>query len=248
MDEVANHIATNLKHNDMICACRHILFVCLFLGIQLAYGQESIFDLRLNINLTNRTTYEVLKTVEEEISYNFSYDADIIDANKIISVNSQSESLRNILNYIFNDSTLIYKIVDKHIVIYRDITDIQEYYTILVADSIPVLEIRGKIIDKNTQSPIEYANIGILGKSIGTISNSDGDFVLKIPPAYINDTIGISCIGYKIFAEPAINYLPETRVIRLIPDYIPIQEVQLIRSLLITAIQIHYLHPFIVNQ
>ena len=225
MDEVANHIATNLKHNDMICACRHILFICLFLGIQLAYGQESIFDLRLNINLTNRTTYEVLKTVEEEISYNFSYDADIIDANKIISVNSQSESLRNILNYIFNDSTLIYKIVDKHIVIYRDITDIQEYYTILVADSIPVLEIRGKIIDKNTQSPIEYANIGILGKSIGTISNSDGDFVLKIPPAYINDTIGISCIGYKIFAEPAINYLPETRVIPLIPDFIPIQEV-----------------------
>lgn len=225
MEEDANHIAINIKHNNKICAFRYIIFIYLFFLFQLSYGQKSIFDSRLDIYLTNRTVYDVLKTIEKKISYSFSYNADILDANKIVSVNSQNESLKNILNYIFNDSALLYKIVDNHIIIYKAITDIQEYYTILISDSIPVLEIKGKIIDKNTQKPIEYANIGILGKSIGTISNSDGKFILKIPPEYINDTIGISCIGYKIFAEPAIEYFPAPKIIPLIPDYIPIQEV-----------------------
>ncbi len=44
---------------------------------------------------------------------------------------------------------------------------------------------------------IPYMNIGILGTSIGTVSNSNGEFKLSIPNENLNDTILFSALGFK---------------------------------------------------
>lgn len=44
---------------------------------------------------------------------------------------------------------------------------------------------------------IQYANIGIPGANIGTISNPDGSFALNIPGKWLNDSITFSSIGYS---------------------------------------------------
>jgi hypothetical protein len=41
--------------------------------------------------------------------------------------------------------------------------------------------IKGKIIDAKTSDPIFAANVGIKGTTIGTRSDFDGNFELKIP-------------------------------------------------------------------
>jgi hypothetical protein len=60
-------------------------------------------------------------------------------------------------------------------------------------------EIKSKIADFSTFQPIESASIYIKNTTIGTISNTDGRFVLVVPQEFEKDTLVISSIGYKSF-------------------------------------------------
>ena len=61
--------------------------------------------------------------------------------------------------------------------------------------------IKGKITNKNG-IPLEYASIGLIGTTIGTVSNSEGVFIFKIPEKYKNNTLRISMLGYKSYNIP----------------------------------------------
>ena len=56
--------------------------------------------------------------------------------------------------------------------------------------------IKGKILDQSNRKPIAYANIGIVNTGVGTISNEDGTFSLKLPDQNKNDSLLFSAIGY----------------------------------------------------
>lgn len=57
--------------------------------------------------------------------------------------------------------------------------------------------VKGKIVDKN-ENPISYANIGMLNKEMGTVSNINGFFELFLDKKTItdNDSLKISCLGF----------------------------------------------------
>ena len=59
------------------------------------------------------------------------------------------------------------------------------------------IEIKGKIVDKKSGASLSYAGLTVVGTNISTISNSEGDFSLKIPKEMIDPKIKISFIGYK---------------------------------------------------
>jgi hypothetical protein len=56
---------------------------------------------------------------------------------------------------------------------------------------------KGSIVDKNSKETLSYVNIGVVGKSIGTVSNNKGSFQIELDEKYDNDTLKISSIGYK---------------------------------------------------
>ncbi|HEC43974.1 MAG TPA: carboxypeptidase-like regulatory domain-containing protein [Bacteroides sp.] len=95
-------------------------------------------------------------------------------------------------------------------------------------DSLSYHPIQGKIVDVRTDKPIIFANIYLAGTNIGTVSNSDGEFIVKIPLYIENKTIIISSIGYKN-TELLIDQLISDYVeVRLEPSPIPIEEVTII--------------------
>ncbi|MFY7741190.1 MAG: carboxypeptidase-like regulatory domain-containing protein [Flavobacterium sp.] len=58
--------------------------------------------------------------------------------------------------------------------------------------------ISGSVIDIENNSVIQYVNIGIINKSIGTVSNSKGVFTLKLNDiSNLKDSLVFSHIGYK---------------------------------------------------
>ena len=61
-----------------------------------------------------------------------------------------------------------------------------------------VINIKGRVIDKKTQEAIPYVNIAIIGIPLGTITNKDGYFDLKIPGQLEDKEISISAIGYQM--------------------------------------------------
>ncbi len=223
---VADHIIKSPVPNVCNSFTRTIIIFILFVsGIGLAYSQDSIFDYRLNISLNNYSVYDVFRVIEKEINYNFSYNSSLIDADRIISVNCRDKPLREILDRIIDNKTLEYRVIGNNIVIYEHGSNIEKIQGEVLPESVSILKIEGKIIDKNTQKPVEYANISLIGKSIGTVSNTDGEFIMKISPSFLYDSIGVSCIGYELFKEQVINLVSKNNVISLVPDFIPIQEV-----------------------
>ena len=56
---------------------------------------------------------------------------------------------------------------------------------------------RGHIMDEETMNPISYASVGVLGKEIGSISDSAGTFKVNLPTQVKeSDTILITSVGY----------------------------------------------------
>ncbi|MEI8135831.1 MAG: carboxypeptidase-like regulatory domain-containing protein, partial [Bacteroidota bacterium] len=55
----------------------------------------------------------------------------------------------------------------------------------------------GVLLDSAYSQPIEFANIGIVGKGFGTVTNDKGEFNFSLPDSLANSPIKLSMIGYK---------------------------------------------------
>jgi CubicO group peptidase (beta-lactamase class C family) len=62
---------------------------------------------------------------------------------------------------------------------------------------VPVVAIKGMLVNDSTGEPLRYATIQFLRKGINTVSNEDGRFILKIPAGDETDSIFISHVGYR---------------------------------------------------
>lgn len=82
------------------------------------------------------------------------------------------------------------------------------------------LPVRGLVLDKASKQPVAYANIGIVGSPIGTLSNADGSFLILLPNHYLADSLLISHLGYTA-QSIAVRAIGPDLVIGLQPE--PIQ-------------------------
>ena len=58
----------------------------------------------------------------------------------------------------------------------------------------------GTVLNKQDNTPVEYVNIGIPGKDIGTVSDRSGIFNISLTETSDNDTLLFSCTGYQTVA------------------------------------------------
>ncbi len=82
-----------------------------------------------------------------------------------------------------------------------------------------------KIVDNETNEPVVFASVYLAGSSIGTVSNIDGEFILKIPVDKSDEKLSISFVGYKTLDLTLSSLDRKKNTIKLTPDPIPIQEV-----------------------
>ena len=59
------------------------------------------------------------------------------------------------------------------------------------------INFKGKLLDKETNEPVVYANISFIKANNGTSSLEDGTFNLKIDKTLLNKKVHISCLNYK---------------------------------------------------
>ena len=68
-------------------------------------------------------------------------------------------------------------------------------------------QITGAIIEKDSNLPVEYVNIGVVGKNIGTVSDQNGNYTLNIALEYHDDTLRFSCIGYHSYSVKVSDFI-----------------------------------------
>jgi hypothetical protein len=92
-------------------------------------------------------------------------------------------------------------------------------------------EYPGTVVDEKTGQPIPFVNIGVVGRSIGTVSDADGKFQLELPPQRLSgtDLIRVSSLGYQPVVLPFSRFQEQqdNLVFRLREEPISLQEVVL---------------------
>ncbi len=203
---------------------RLALFFWLFIFLPPLAAQDSLLYQKVTIKDTLCTVEHALKIIEKQIRLSFSYNTGLINKKKSILLSARQEPLIDILKQITDDQSLDYSIIGRHLVIYRQVR------TLAInpeseADSVYFFEIRGRVLDRKDGLPLPYSSIYLRGKSIGTISNEEGEFLLKLSSSEIGETLVISSIGYKDFASPLTSLVNSTADYFLKPDVVSIQEV-----------------------
>ena len=85
--------------------------------------------------------------------------------------------------------------------------------------------ISGVLTNAETHAALPYVNIGVVGKSLGTVSTEQGAYRLAFQEALANDTVRISSIGYqtRLLTLRALRAQPN---VALAPASVTLQEVQ----------------------
>jgi len=83
----------------------------------------------------------------------------------------------------------------------------------------------GKILDSKSRKPIVFANVVLKGTNIGTVTNADGEFLIKVPADWNIEELEITHIGYWSATIELAELKENGKEIMLAASAVPIEEV-----------------------
>jgi len=203
--------------------------VFFLLSFTAARAQGQLLENRITIQKQHTSVYQALDIISEKADCLFIYDSQVVESDKKVKIEADNQPLREVLDKLLQNPDLSYKVIGRHILIYKKVRQMQTVVEPppipLPPDSIKHIIIKGHVFDNENKTPVPYASIGILQENIGTITNTDGYFVLKVPAGYSGSELVVSHLGYMSQGIP-IQLLDEQQVdIYLVQRIISIQEV-----------------------
>lgn len=165
---------------------KRLILLCLFAACtfqiyanSVGYANTAI----LTVDAVNKKVSEVLAEIEKQSDFQFFYNSELVNVNRLVSVKAEDKDVFTILDILFQDTNINYEVVDKDIILTNKATiKLQQQKRILT----------GKIVDA-TGEAIIGANVLVKGSTMGTISDMDGNYSLEVTDS---DILQISYIGY----------------------------------------------------
>ncbi|QGY47013.1 SusC/RagA family TonB-linked outer membrane protein [Maribellus comscasis] len=165
---------------------RATLFVTIiFISQVLAVGSYSQTT-RLDIDFSNATIKSILSEIEDQSEFYFMYEAHKVDVERRVSVSAKNKLVTEILNEIFDNTNIVYKINNRQIALtniaFRE-ENVQQLKTIT-----------GTITNSGGES-IPGVSVSVKGTTKGTVSDINGVYTLTDISA--GDVLVFSFIGLK---------------------------------------------------
>jgi CarboxypepD_reg-like domain len=197
-------------------------FLLLLLYSPSSFGQGNILDSTLTFRAGKVKTGNALSMISRKTGYFFTYDTKIIDPERETVMPFNRLSLRTILDSLLKNVTLRYSVINKYIIIYKIVPPGEASEA---RSDWEVKNISGIITDSESGEPLAFATIGIMDKGKGTVTNSNGEFGLKITRDCINDSLSVSYLGYYDRQIPVKETIENYFNIRMKQKYISIPEI-----------------------
>jgi TonB-linked SusC/RagA family outer membrane protein len=175
------------------------------------YSQATKF----NFKVENKQVVEVLQKIEGSSNFRFFYIREQVDVERRVSVKANGATVEQILDEMFTDQGVGYKVMDDNLVLLSPDKNIREIEAI--SQQKPV---SGKVTDETGQ-PLPGVTVVIKGTTQGTVTNGDGEY--SIPNIPENATLQFSFVG-MVTQEIAVGN-QTTINITLAVDAIGIEEV-----------------------
>lgn len=180
-----------MKHQILIVS---LLFLLLPLMMNAQEKQASNLDTKISIQIEDGRLIDLFNAITLQTGIYFSYDPLLVNSDQPVSVQASSQTILTILTDVFHDK-FQFKLLKNQLIITGSNHN-SEADTPEKSKHLSTIIISGKLVNQESKEQIPYASISLFGKTLGTISNVDGEFALKIPPEYLKDTVVISCMGY----------------------------------------------------
>jgi len=161
------------------------LVLLLFSIFQMTAKTESSQE-QLEFNFTEVSLNKVLKEIKDQSDYNFFYKNNDVNTAQKVSVFANKESAEIVLNRLFQNTKVSFKIIGKQIIL-------SEKETVSESKPKQEREITGVVKDNNG-TLLPGANVIVKGTSVGTQTDFDGKFTLSIPEG--KNILELSFIGY----------------------------------------------------
>lgn len=87
---------------------------------------------------------------------------------------------------------------------------------------------KGEVLDSETNKPLIFANLAIEGSNISTITNTEGEFSLKVPKTMSHGNVLITFLGYKNRSIPLSQFEKGNNKIIMEISIVELSEVNLI--------------------
>ena len=94
-----------------------------------------------------------------------------------------------------------------------------------VEDSTEYKTITGMVIDSQTRAPLVFTNVVLRNTNIGTVTNADGEFLIKAPSSWKLEELEVTHIGYQSLVVPLADLKRENNRIALQMVSVPIETV-----------------------
>jgi hypothetical protein len=208
-------------------ACILIAGFLLFLAYT-GFAQMPLLDKAITIPKQNTTIYNALNLISQKADCLFIYDSKTIESDKHVKLQAENQPLKKVLDNLLANPSLSYKIIGKHILIYKAIEESKETILPDIQAIIPVNDtaknklIKGYVFDNETKTILPFATIGIEEENIGTVTNTDGYFTLKIPASLSGTSLVVSHMGYmsqripvQLLHEQQVDFYMDRRIISI---------------------------------
>lgn len=84
-----------------------------------------------------------------------------------------------------------------------------------VQDTQSYTEFKGIVIDSNTRQPLVFADLTVNSTNIRTVTNKEGEFLIKIPNNLLGNKIAVSLLGYETRKISIQDLKPKNNIIAL---------------------------------
>ncbi len=161
--------------------------ITFFFAIQVSanvYSQNNLLDLELR----NKTIREVLKTIESQSEFRFFYNDDFTTLNKLVNIDVQQKKVDDILQELFANASVTYKIMSDNVVVLLPSSELQQK------------KVMGSITDASNGEPLIGVNIVIEGTTAGVVSDIDGRYSIDVPSS--ESILLFSFVGYAPMRMP----------------------------------------------
>lgn len=188
---------------------------------------EDVLSRTIRLPQSKATVYRQLEGISKHSGFLFIYDSNLIDNEKVVKIKSGTYTIRQAIYLVTGNELIDLRVVGNHILLSE-----QKKAVIPAApDPLPQPEIQphitlqGVLLDKLTHLPIEAGTIGVLNTSIGSVSNSNGEFRIHLPDSLRTSLLCFSHLGYEQQQIEIGLLAGQNSTITLEPKVISLQEV-----------------------
>lgn len=163
------------------------------------FAQESnVLENRIHLPKSKGSIYQLLNMITDRSDYLFIYDSKVVNNEQKGKIAKGTYTIREAILRITGNDKLGMRIIGRHILLYTPTDTLKSIPVKPVRnDSATFILVEGTIHDRLNEDIIPFASVNVLNTSIGTITNQNGAFRLKLQDSLRNETIHISHVGYQ---------------------------------------------------